>query len=127
MFGAASTGSDPAAQADTLTVATRAPVVPHPVVAPLTPERYRIQFTVSKETHDKLRRVQDLLCREVLDGDPAEIFDRALDALLHEVEKKKRAATAAPRPANPSGGGFAAYPGSRRAHGLEAGRGAVRV
>jgi 5-methylcytosine-specific restriction endonuclease McrA len=70
---------------------------PPPVIAPLTPERYRLQFTVSKETHDKLRRVQDLLCREVRDGDPAAIFDRALDVLLREVEKTKRAATSAPR------------------------------
>jgi len=69
-----------------------------PVIVPLTPERYRVQFTVSKETHDKLRRVQDLLCREVADGDPAVIFDRALDVLLREVEKKKRAATSKPRP-----------------------------
>ena len=38
----------------------------------------------------------------MLDGDPAVIFDRALDALLHEVEKKKRAATAAPRRAKAS-------------------------
>jgi hypothetical protein len=67
------------------------------VVAPLAPERYRVQFTISKETHDKLRHVQDLLCNEVPDGDPAAIFDRALDALLHEVEKKKLAATTAPR------------------------------
>ena len=55
-----------------------------------------MQFTVSKETHDKLRRVQDLLCREVPDGDPAVIFDRALDLLLGEVERKKIAATAKP-------------------------------
>ena len=75
---------------------TAAPVLP-PVIVPLTPERYRLQFTVSKETHDKLRRVQNLLCREVGDGDPAVIFDRALDALEREVEKKKRAATASPR------------------------------
>ena len=73
-----------------------------PVTVPLTPERYRLQFTVSKETHDKLRHLQDLLCREVPDGDPAVIFDRAVDALTLEVERKKRAATArpqAPRPA----------------------------
>jgi len=69
-----------------------------PVIAPLTPERYRMQFTVSKKTHDKLRRVQDLLCREVPDGDPAVIFDRALDVLLREVEKKKLGATTKPRP-----------------------------
>ena len=67
------------------------------VIAPLAPERYKVQFTVSKETHDKLRRVQDLLCREVPNGDPAAIFDRALDLLLGEVEKKKTAATNKPR------------------------------
>jgi 5-methylcytosine-specific restriction endonuclease McrA len=71
--------------------------VHRPVIAPLAPERYRLQFTVSKETHDKLRRVQDLLCREIPDGDPAAIFDRALDLLAREVEKKKLAATTKPR------------------------------
>src|SRR5688572_11697204 len=70
---------------------------PRPVIAPLTPERYRLQFTVSKETHDKLRRAQDLLCREIPDGDPAKIFARALDLLVRDVEKKKLAATAKPR------------------------------
>ena len=70
---------------------------PRPVIAPLTPERYRVQFTVAKDTHDKLRRLQDLLCREVRGGDPAVIFDRALDALLEQVEKRKLAATAKPR------------------------------
>jgi hypothetical protein len=72
--------------------------VHRPVIAPLAPERYRLQFTVSKETHDKLRRVQDLLCREIPDGDPAAIFERALDLLVHDVEKKKLAATTKPRP-----------------------------
>jgi hypothetical protein len=79
-------------------VAPPAPPVHRPVIAPLTPERYRLQFTVSKETHDKLRRVQDLLCREIPDGDPAAIFERALDLLLHDVEKKKLAATTKARP-----------------------------
>jgi hypothetical protein len=57
-----------------------------------------VQFTVSAETHDKLRRVQNLLCREIPSGDPAAIFERALDLLLHDVEKKKLAAVAKPRP-----------------------------
>jgi hypothetical protein len=78
-------------------VAPPAPPVPRPVIAPLSPERYRLQFTVSKETHDTLRRVQDLLCREIPDGDPAKIFARALDLLVHDVEKKKLAATTKPR------------------------------
>jgi hypothetical protein len=76
-------------------------------VTPLTPECYRIQFTVGRETEEKLRRVQDLLRREIPDGDPAEIFDRALTLLLHDVARKKLAATTSPRPSRP------AEPGSR--------------
>lgn len=75
---------------------------PRPVIAPLTPERYRVEFTISKEIHDKLRDVQELLCREVPNGDPALIFERALDVLLATVEKKKRGAT--PNPRRPSVG-----------------------
>jgi len=68
------------------------------VIAPLSPERYRLQFTVSKETHDELRHVQNLLCREIPDGDPAAIFERALHLLVHDIEKKKLGATTKGRP-----------------------------
>src|SRR5262249_44123036 len=64
-----------------------------PIVAPLAPERYRVQFTVSRETYDKLRRVQDLLRHTIPNGDPAAIFDRALTVLLAQVEKSKLATT----------------------------------
>jgi hypothetical protein len=68
------------------------------VVTPLAPERYRVQFTVGTATHDKLRRVQELLRREIPDGDPAAIFDRALTLLLDDVARRKLATTAKPRP-----------------------------
>jgi hypothetical protein len=67
------------------------------VVRPLSPERYKVQFTVSKETHDKLRRVQDLMRHQIPNGDPVVIFDRALTALLAELEKTKIAAVKWPR------------------------------
>lgn len=86
-----------AAPASPPPVVLQPPPVHRPVIAPLAPERYRVQFTVSKETHDKLRRAQDLLRREIRDGDPGAIFDRALTLLLREVEKKKMAATSRPR------------------------------
>jgi hypothetical protein len=70
-----------------------------PTIRPTAPERYRVQFTVGQETHDKLRRLQDLLRREIPDGDPAAIVDRALSLLLEEVEKAKCGAAAKPRPA----------------------------
>lgn len=56
------------------------------VIAPLAPERYKVQVTISRETHDKLRRVQDLLRHQVPDGDPAVVFDRALTLLLQDLE-----------------------------------------
>jgi hypothetical protein len=71
-----------------------APPRPHPapaVICPLAPERYKVQFTIDRETHDKLRQVQDLLRHVVPNGDPAIIFDRALTALLHDLKRQKLA------------------------------------
>jgi hypothetical protein len=70
-----------------------------PIVAPLAPERYRLQITIGQETHDALRQLQNLLAREIPGGDPAVIVDRALKLLLKEVEKRKLGAAEAPRPA----------------------------
>lgn len=69
-----------------------------PVIAALSTERYRVQFTVGRETHERLRRVQDLLRREIPDGDPGMIFDRALKLLFEDIARKKLAATSQPRP-----------------------------
>jgi hypothetical protein len=69
-----------------------------PVIRATAPERYKVQFTVGQETHDKLRRLQDLLRREIPNGDPATIVDRALTLLLAKVEKAKLGAAAKPRP-----------------------------
>ena len=51
------------------------------------PERYKIQFTVSAETHEKLREVQDLMRHVISDGDVAVIFDRALTVLLADLRR----------------------------------------
>jgi 5-methylcytosine-specific restriction endonuclease McrA len=75
------------------------PPTRRPVIEATSPERYLVQFTIGKESHDKLRRLQALLRREIPDGDPAAIVDRALTLLLAEVERKKLAAAAKPRPA----------------------------
>jgi hypothetical protein len=74
-----------------------APPLPRPVVQPSAPQRYHVKFTIGEETHRKLRRVQTLLRREIPDGDPGAIFDRALGVLLEKVEKRKLGATAKPR------------------------------
>jgi 5-methylcytosine-specific restriction endonuclease McrA len=75
------------------------PSMPVAVVAPLAPERYRLQFTVDRKTLDKLRRAQDLLRHSVPTGDPAAVFDRALTLLLAELERTRLAATNHPRTA----------------------------
>ena len=75
-----------------------------PIVEATSPDRYRVQFTIGKESHDKLRRLQALLRREIPDGDPAVIFDRALTMLLEKVEKQKlgaRSKSAKRAPARP--------------------------
>ena len=84
-------------------VATRRPAV----VAPCAPERYRLQVTISREAHETLRRVQDLLRHAIPSGDPAAIVERALVVLLGELERKKSAKTDHPRVAG------ALTPGSR--------------
>jgi hypothetical protein len=78
---------------------TPAPAVPtrRPIIETTSPERYRVQFTVGKETHDKLRSLQALLRREIPDGDPGAIFDRAVTLLLEKVEKAKLGSVARPR------------------------------
>ena len=72
-----------------------------PIVRATAPERYRVQFTIGQDTHEKLQRVQALLRREIPDGDPGKIFDRALTVLLEKVEKTKLGAAARPRPCPP--------------------------
>ena len=72
-----------------------------PAVVPLAPERFKVQFTISRETHDMLRRVQDLLRHSVADGDPAVVFERALSLLLADLERKKFAQTNRPQRPRP--------------------------
>ena len=69
------------------------------VVAPLAPERYKVQVTISREAHDKLRRAQDLLRHAIPSGDPGAIFERALTVLVEDLERKTQAAVKRPRSA----------------------------
>ena len=85
-----------------------APSVPHSMVTTLAPERFKIQFTIGRDTRDKLREVQDLLRHSVRSDDLAEIFDRALTLLLKDARRQRFAETTAPR------GERALVPGSRR-------------
>jgi hypothetical protein len=70
---------------------------PPPAVTALAPERYKVQFTISRETQEKLRRVQALARHAVPSGDPAEIFDRALTLLLQDLERRRCGTVTLPR------------------------------
>jgi len=91
----------PVATTETTPSILTPPAVRRPIVEPTSPERYRIQFTVGQDTHDKLRRLQALLRREIPSGDPGAIFDRAITLLLDKVERAKIGAAAKPRPIRP--------------------------
>lgn len=73
-------------------------------VAPLAPKRFALQVTIGQETHDKLRRLQDLLGHSLPSGDVGQVLDKAFDALLEKLERAKCGAADRPRrcPPKPS-------------------------
>jgi hypothetical protein len=82
------------------------------MVTPLAAERHKLQFTISRETHEKLRSVQALGRHLIPSGDPAEIFDRALTLLLQDLERRRCAAVTSPRAARETVGGSRHIPAS---------------
>jgi hypothetical protein len=66
-------------------------------VKPLSAQSVEVQFTMGPGAHDKLRYAQELLSHQIPSGDIAQVFERALDALISQLEKRKFAATTRPR------------------------------
>jgi hypothetical protein len=83
-------------------VAASAPVAPlrGAAVVPLASDRYKITFTAKAATRQKLRMAQELLRHQVPHGDVADVVDRALDALLEQLTRRKFAAVSRPRSAS---------------------------
>jgi 5-methylcytosine-specific restriction endonuclease McrA len=67
------------------------------ILAPLAPERYLLKVTLSRDAHDRLERARALLRHAIPNGDPAAVVERALTALIEQLEKRKIAATSRPR------------------------------
>ena len=67
------------------------------VVEPLSPARYKVQFTASADLRDKLERLSALMRSEVPDGDLAAIIERAVTEKLERLEARRYAQTRAPR------------------------------
>jgi hypothetical protein len=89
-------------------VSVPAPVTTPVTLVPLLPPRFPLKVSLRQETHEKLRHARELLGHQLPSGDVAEVLDRALDALIAKLEKRKFAATDRPRPSQ-----LAATPGSR--------------
>jgi hypothetical protein len=70
---------------------------PRPTVSPVAPQRYKVQFTISRETQEKLCRVQALARHAMPSGDLAEIFDRGVTLMLRDLERRRCAAVTSPR------------------------------
>jgi hypothetical protein len=67
------------------------------LVEPLSPARYRVQFTASVELRDKLERLSAMMRSEIPDGDLAAIIERAVTEKLERLEARRFGQTQAPR------------------------------
>ena len=70
-------------------------------LTPLSPQRYKLQLTISSQTLDKLRRAKDMLGHSVPVGDDDAILNRALTVLIDKLAREKFAQTDKPRPGRP--------------------------
>jgi len=66
-------------------------------VEPLSPGRYKVQFTASADLRDKLERLTALMRSSVPDGDLAAIIEHAVTEKLERLEARRFAKTNAPR------------------------------
>jgi hypothetical protein len=73
-----------------------APLSPS-VVQPLSPGRYKVQFTASAEFHHKLERLRALMGARVPDGDLAAVIEQAVTEKLERLETRRFARTTALR------------------------------
>jgi hypothetical protein len=69
-----------------------------PEVEPLSPGRYKVQFTASAQLRDKIERLTALMRSEIPDGDLAAVLERAVTEKLERLEARRFAKTAAPAP-----------------------------
>jgi hypothetical protein len=66
-------------------------------VEPLSPARYKVQFTASAELHDKLERLRALMRSSVPDGDLAAVIEAAVTEKLERLEAMRFAKANSPR------------------------------
>ena len=75
------------------------PAMPSHRLEPLSPARYKVQFTASVALRDKLERLTALMRAEVPSGDIGQLIEQAVTEKLARLEAKRFASTTAPRQA----------------------------
>jgi len=73
------------------------PVGTRSKIAPVACERFSLQLMIGRGTREKLEHAKNLLGHQLPSGDPAQVVDLALDALIEKLERRKFAATTQPR------------------------------
>ena len=91
----------PAAAPQPSHASASAPPARPTTLTPLSPERYKLQLTISRQTLEKLRRAKDMLGHSVPVGDDDAILNRALTVLIDTLAREKFAQTDKPRPGRP--------------------------
>ena len=66
-------------------------------MTPLAPERFAIQFTIGKDTHEMLEHAEALLSHSIPSGDIAQVLHRVFELAIPMLEKQKFGAGAQPR------------------------------
>jgi hypothetical protein len=74
-------------------------VQPRAVVEPLSPGRYKVQFTAGDRLHDLLERLQALMRSTVPNGDLAALIEIAVSEKVERLEARRFGRTKAPRKA----------------------------
>jgi hypothetical protein len=78
-------------------------------VEPLSPARYRVQFTASAQLHDKLERLRALMRSKVPDGDLAAIIEEAVTEKLETSPSTRHIPAAVRRAVHERDGGRCRY------------------
>jgi hypothetical protein len=73
------------------------PPAQRPLVEPLSPAKYKVQFTASADLHHKLERLRALMRSSVPYGDLATIIEEAVTEKLERLEARRFAKTKTPR------------------------------
>jgi len=81
--------------------AAAAPAPKTACVEPLSPERYRVQFTATAELKEKIERAANLMRHTNPSGDLSVIVKRAIDLLIAELEKQRLGKTKHPAKGSP--------------------------